>query len=116
MKCLIPVLNYGLFSKITIFLDVPLSEANATAILLNKFDNLFDSLNTDSQNLRIGKKYSTNMTNNSSHRHLFIYMRKFNNEINFIGTNSTLHHKMARLERFTLSKKFYSITPYFQVA
>lgn len=64
------------------------AEAHATVSLLEKFDQLFDALNADTQDLRRGKKYSTNITKKTPHLELFHDMRKFITEMKFIGSSS----------------------------
>lgn len=56
--------------------------------MLNKFDELFDSLNADSADLRGGKKHSTNMTRHSPHLNLFKYMKEFIRTLKFKGLRS----------------------------
>ncbi|XP_045505816.1 uncharacterized protein LOC123702180 [Colias croceus] len=76
----------GMYAKITLG-ELP-TEALATVNLLNKIDQLFDSLNADSPSLKRGKKYLRNISDRSPHFAYFKEMKLFFKNCQFIGAKS----------------------------
>ncbi|XP_059046613.1 uncharacterized protein LOC131842112 [Achroia grisella] len=65
------------------------NEAHATATFVKKMDDLFDSINADSPDLRRGKKYSCNLTMRSPHLALYKDMRKFISSMKYLSSRTT---------------------------
>ncbi|CAG4923331.1 unnamed protein product [Colias eurytheme] len=63
-------------------------EAIITADLIVDMDNLFDCLNSDSQDLKNGKKCCTNMNDRTPHIQLFKKMKSFFQNMEFVGCRS----------------------------
>ncbi|CAK1591825.1 unnamed protein product [Parnassius mnemosyne] len=61
------------------------SEAVTTANVIANMDKLFDCVNACTPDLRRGKPYSTNMTNNTPHLTHFTLMKNFFKEMTFLG-------------------------------
>ncbi|CAK1589248.1 unnamed protein product [Parnassius mnemosyne] len=61
------------------------SEAVTTANVIANMDKLFDCVNACTPDLRRGKPYSTNMTNNTPHLTHFTLMKNFFKELTFLG-------------------------------
>ncbi|CAK1583364.1 unnamed protein product [Parnassius mnemosyne] len=61
------------------------SEAVTTANVIANMDKLFDCVNACTPDLRRGKPFSTNMTNNTPHLTHFTLMKKFFKEMTFLG-------------------------------
>lgn len=60
----------------------------ATVNLINKIDQLFDSVNADSPSPKRGKKYLRNMSDRSPHLEYFSQMKKFIKNCEFVGARS----------------------------
>ncbi|XP_052746941.1 uncharacterized protein LOC128199842 isoform X2 [Bicyclus anynana] len=73
----------GIFAKVARNEISP--EAVVTATLISKMDNIFDSLNADTPDLKRGKRYFTNITKKSEHLQLFHDMKTLFQNIYFIG-------------------------------
>ncbi|XP_052747040.1 uncharacterized protein LOC112046793 [Bicyclus anynana] len=73
----------GIFAKVARNEISP--EAVVTATLISKMDNIFDSLNADTPDLKRGKRYFTNITKKSEHLQLFHDMKTLFQNICFIG-------------------------------
>lgn len=73
----------GLLAKIATG-ELP-AEARTTAMMLHKFDELFDCLNADSPDARREKKCSTNMTKCSPHLSIFRNMKNYIGDLKFVG-------------------------------
>ncbi|KAH9632632.1 hypothetical protein HF086_004750 [Spodoptera exigua] len=72
------IINYYPASVLT-------SEAAVTAGLISKMDMLFDSVNSDSSDLRRGKIHATNLKETTPHLQLFKEMKLFFNSLKFLG-------------------------------
>ncbi|KAJ8708707.1 hypothetical protein PYW08_010089 [Mythimna loreyi] len=77
----------GMMAKISE--GVLTSEAAVTAGLISKMDMLFDSVNSDSSDLRRGKIHATNLKETTPHLQLFKEMKLFFNSIKFLGCTRT---------------------------
>ncbi|XP_047036130.1 uncharacterized protein LOC124641914 [Helicoverpa zea] len=77
----------GMMAKISE--GVLTSEAAVTAGLIAKMDMLFDSVNSDSSDLRRGKIHATNLKQTTPHLQLFKEMKLFFNSLKFIGCTRT---------------------------
>ncbi|XP_045497005.1 uncharacterized protein LOC123697128 [Colias croceus] len=77
----------GMLAKISE--GVLTSEAAVTAGVISKMDKLFDSVNSDSSDLRRGKIYATNLKETTPHLQLFKEMKLFFNTLKFLGCTRT---------------------------
>lgn len=65
------------------------SEAAVTAGVISNMDQLFDSVNSDSKDLRRGKIHATNLKQTTPHLTLFKKMKIFFNTSKFVGSTRT---------------------------
>ncbi|CAH2056102.1 unnamed protein product, partial [Iphiclides podalirius] len=82
-------------------------EAVATAGVISNMDKLFDSVNSDSPDLRRGKIHATNLKPTTPHLQLFKDMKLFFNTLKFVGCTRTPPSKEGWISKF-VSRNFYS--------